>query len=243
MKKLKDDLKDWWIPAILLIPHTILLVAIWLSVSESAMALKETISAAGNIATLIGATAALMALSTWRKNEKYKEIKEHRKDIFNDIFMIQEEHREYKEFYFEEISEIVTKNIESDEPMEDKEKLKEVSEAIIQTISSKTNVYNERFIKLIDTAHKLKQKTKLITAPMSNDQIEDLNVLVKAHEKINSCYLHMSLYYSRGRDMRNTIKEKHASELKDFHDGKITENFTNIVQRIEKSYLEDLERF
>lgn len=72
MKQLKDDMKDWLIPAILLIPHLILLVAIWLSVTESQYLLKETISSAANLATIIGVLIAINALSNW-KNQIYFE--------------------------------------------------------------------------------------------------------------------------------------------------------------------------
>lgn len=67
--KLKDTPTDWILPGVLLIPHAILLTAIWLEIAnkETECSIDNVFSAAGSIAAIGGLILALKAYNNWKK--------------------------------------------------------------------------------------------------------------------------------------------------------------------------------
>lgn len=64
--KLRDEVKDWIMPAFLLTPHVILLTSIWVQSSHSIELLQHLFSIIGNIATFAGVFIAVFAFNTWK---------------------------------------------------------------------------------------------------------------------------------------------------------------------------------
>jgi len=65
--KLKDDIKDWILPALLLTPHAILLMAIWLDKPiENKYPIERLLESGAYLATIVGVIAAIKAYSIWK---------------------------------------------------------------------------------------------------------------------------------------------------------------------------------
>ena len=65
--KLKDDIKDWILPALLLTPHTVLLMAIWLDKpSNNKFPIERLLESSAYLATITGLVLAVFAYKSWK---------------------------------------------------------------------------------------------------------------------------------------------------------------------------------
>lgn len=193
--KLRDEIKDWIIPSLLLTPHAILLATVVIIESEqsnSSQAISSFISMIANMATAIGVLWAIYTANNWRKSLIDERKIQHYENLLNILISASEPHKNIIKVHFQPVAKLLLNTTPGSIIKTEEIKFK-VCESILNTAYGLAT--DDYYLKLRDVRLDFEKEIKTCFIEKSEKSVDILNSANEYMERLFLNYPRLSLAY------------------------------------------------
>jgi hypothetical protein len=238
--KLRDEIKDWIIPSLLLTPHAILLATVVIIESEqsnSSQAISSFISMIANMATAIGVLWAIYTANNWRKSLIDERKIQHFENLLGILISASEQHKNIIETQFQPVA-ISLLDSTSDSTFESDNIKLEVCKSIFNTVIGKSQ--DEYYLKLRDLRLELAKEIKSSFIPNTEKTEQLLNAINHYMERLFKAYSHLSVAYISGNSIPIATLSNDQEIIENIASGTSSKKIDNLVNDLKLEFRQSL---